>query len=191
MGIAEVLLVSVGLSLDVFAYAVYKGALLSRIDKWNLVTMCALFGLWQMSAVLAGNLIGRIPLAAAVPEDAVLQWHMVSAVLFLLIGFYLLVKSRRGEPVMERKEDEFNWKQMCAWAAVTSVDSFLAGISFGFLDTEVFLTIPVIGMVTVAEVLLGVAAGYYAGGGVRNKARAVGGIMLLVAGFLVVAKYIS
>ena len=39
----EIFIVSVGLSLDVFTYALYKGAMLSRLDKKQILKMILLF----------------------------------------------------------------------------------------------------------------------------------------------------
>lgn len=39
----EILIVSVGLSLDVFTYALYKGAMLSKLDKKQILKMTLLF----------------------------------------------------------------------------------------------------------------------------------------------------
>ena len=43
----EILIVSVGLSLDVFTYALYKGAMLSKLDKKQILKMTLLFTGWQ------------------------------------------------------------------------------------------------------------------------------------------------
>ena len=43
----EIFIVSVGLSLDVFTYALYKGAMLSRLDKKQILKMILLFTGWQ------------------------------------------------------------------------------------------------------------------------------------------------
>ena len=48
----EIFIVSVGLSLDVFTYALYKGAMLSRLDKKQILKMILLFTGWQSGAML-------------------------------------------------------------------------------------------------------------------------------------------
>ena len=47
----EILIVSVGLSLDVFTYALYKGAMLSKLDKTQILKMTLLFTGWQSGAI--------------------------------------------------------------------------------------------------------------------------------------------
>ena len=57
----EILIVSVGLSLDVLTYALYKGAMLSKLDKKQILKMTLLFTGWQSGAMLLGSLISEIP----------------------------------------------------------------------------------------------------------------------------------
>lgn len=47
MNLFEVLVISVGLSLDVFAYVLYKGAMISRIDKREPVQI--MWYIWQLA----------------------------------------------------------------------------------------------------------------------------------------------
>ena len=51
----EILIVSVGLSLDVLTYALYKGAMLSKLDKKQILKMTLLFTGWQSGAMLLGQ----------------------------------------------------------------------------------------------------------------------------------------
>ena len=60
----EIFIVSVGLSLDVFTYALYKGAMLSRLDKKQILKMILLFTGWQSGAMLLGSLISELPYIA-------------------------------------------------------------------------------------------------------------------------------
>ena len=60
LNLGEVLLIAVGLSLDVFAVVICRGALLSRIEKKRLLLLSAIFALWQVGALLAGSLLGQL-----------------------------------------------------------------------------------------------------------------------------------
>ena len=46
MGLIEILIVVVGISLDVYAVVVCFGALLLRIDRHRLIRMCVIFCIW-------------------------------------------------------------------------------------------------------------------------------------------------
>ena len=54
MNIWEILLTAAGLSLDVYAVCICKGAVIGRIDGKKLTQMCIVFSAWQVCALLAG-----------------------------------------------------------------------------------------------------------------------------------------
>ena len=60
MNLGEVLLIAVGLSLDVFAVVICRGALVARIEKKRLLLLSAVFAVWQVGALVIGALLGRI-----------------------------------------------------------------------------------------------------------------------------------
>ena len=70
------------------------------------------------------------------------QGPSASAVIFFLIGIWLIVRAlHMRHPLGNDREDAFAWRQLCIWAMLTSVDSFLTGIGMGFLDTRVTVQI--------------------------------------------------
>ena len=71
----EILLVAGGLSLDVFAYCLWKGAMLSEMNRRNITKMVALFTACQMGAMLLGNGITLIP-ALGVSSQTVRAMHI-------------------------------------------------------------------------------------------------------------------
>ena len=62
MSVIELLIVSVGLSIDVFVAAVYMGAGFSKIRWKNLILLSILFGGIQLGTLVLGNLITLLPL---------------------------------------------------------------------------------------------------------------------------------
>jgi len=62
MSIVEILLVSVGLSIDVFVASAYIGAGFSKIKWKNLVLLSILFGGIQLGVLVLGNLVTLLPL---------------------------------------------------------------------------------------------------------------------------------
>ena len=81
MNLGEILAASVGLSLDVYAVAVCKGAKIRKIDGRKLAQMCLIFTGWQMCALLIGNLIMLVPVFAGESERFSLIWSGLSALI--------------------------------------------------------------------------------------------------------------
>ena len=57
MSVLEIVIISAGLSLDVFVAMAYMGAGFSKINKKNLFGLCLLFGGVQWGCLIVGNLL--------------------------------------------------------------------------------------------------------------------------------------
>lgn len=178
----EILIIATGLSLDVFAYALCKGAMMPEIRKENMVKLCTVFTLWQVMSLILGNLVSEIPRIGKEADGVAAHWKYVSAAIFLCLGIYMIVKSCRQEVIEERKEEFISVKQIIVWACITSIDAFLAGIGFGLFETDFWLMVPIVGIVTLMAVILGVFTGYWAGCQAKSKAVTLGGCILLAGG---------
>ncbi|GAA0805890.1 hypothetical protein DWX43_20745 [Clostridium sp. AF19-22AC] len=182
MVLFEILMISVGLSLDVFAYALYKGAMLPEIRKSSLIKIGGVFTVWQMASLLLGNMITNIPMIKAPAGRAAVHWRYLSVIIFLGLGLYMICKAGRQKVVIEKMEEHVELKQIAIWACITSIDAFLAGIGFGFFQTDFLITIITVGMVTAVSVVAGLYAGYWLGCQFKNKIVILGGGILLIGG---------
>lgn len=185
----EILMVSIGLSLDVFTYALYKGAMISRLEGSKITRMALLFTGWQSGAMLLGSLASNIPYIATSYERTANVFRALSAVIFFGIGIWMMVKAVRMKEPVERRQDVFAWKQMCIWAMITSLDSFLTGIGMGFLNTAVTVLILQLAISTAVAVIVGIFVGYRIGCHWRNRALASGAMIFLMAGIDVIFRY--
>ena len=172
----EILIVSVGLSLDVLTYALYKGAMLSKLDKKQILKMTLLFTGWQSGAMLLGSLISEIPYIAMNYQRTERLFRAASAVIFFLIAIWLIVRASRMRDPVERREDVFAWKQLCVWAMLTSVDS---------------LQIIQLAIMAALAVVTGIYAGYRIGCHGRSRVLISGAIIFLLAGIDVLFRYYS
>lgn len=182
MNLGEILAASVGLSLDVYAVAVCKGAKIRKIDGRKLAQMCLIFAGWQMCALLIGNLIMLVPAFAGESERFSLIWSGLSALIIFGIGFYMFHKGIHREMMFEQVEPWGNAKELFLLSLATSVDAFWAGIGFGFVDTSLFLEVLAIGIMTVLAVITGIVTGYRLGYEQKHKAQIIGGLILIAAG---------
>ena len=123
MNLGEVLLIAVGLSLDVFAVVICRGALLSRIEKKRLLLLSAVFAVWQVGALVIGSLLGRISNMMETLEELNVIWRTGSMAIFVILGIYLLTKAKKGRPIQETCRDSFPVKEMIFLACATSLDA--------------------------------------------------------------------
>lgn len=189
MNLAEILIVSIGLSFDVFAAMICEGAMLARVEKKKLVWICVIFCVWQLFAVAAGNLVTLIPVFARTSREMQMVWNSLSVIIFLGLGIYMLRKAWKKEPLLEQRMG-IHYRRIWILAVATSIDAFFAGIGFGFLRAEILAVGLVLEVVTALFVVAGVYTGYRLGYEEKFKAHGIGGVMLIIAGIDVIIRYL-
>ena len=166
MSVLEIVIISAGLSLDVFVAMAYMGAGFSKINKKNLFGLCLLFGGVQWGCLIVGNLL-----------------------IFIGLGIYMIWKGLKKRNILEQRNDEIDWKKTTFLALITSVDAFLAGIGMGFLEAQMIHQSLTIFPITVLSVIGGVYVGYRLGTVHNSQAYLAGGTLFLIAGVDVVIQY--
>ena len=192
MGILEILLVAVGLSLDVFAYCLYKGAMLSALHREVVVKTILLFTVCQSLGLLLGNAVTLVPFLLLRVRRANRTWICVSGIIFLALGIYMLIKAYRNSAhtIFERKNDRFEMRVMLIWALLASCDAVAAGIGFGFLAPALVMTVVTVAAATALTVAIGLICGFLLGCGPMNKCVAIGGALVIIGGVDVLLHYI-
>ena len=183
MNLAEILIISIGLSFDIFAVTVCVGATLQKIEKKKLVCMGLIFCIWQLIAVGLGFLVARFPVMQTRTSEMQNMWDAFSVIIFLALGVYMFAKGWRKKDFLERR-GQISYQKAWAAAMMTSLDAFFAGIGFGFLGTVI------LELVTLIFALAGTFVGYRLGYEQRTKAYAIGGIILIIAGIDVIIRYL-
>lgn len=192
MGLWQSNLIAIGLSLDVFAYSLYKGAMVSRIEKKELIKMILLFTGFQAGMLVIGNAITWIPAIHRSYQSANLIWSFIAALIFFGLGTMMIVKSytKRNRKINEQKEDSYNYHVIALWAFITSIDVLIAGIGFSFLGLQLVAAALLVAIITAASVLVGMICGYRLGCGPMNKFVTVGGCLVLIGGAAILAHYL-
>ena len=186
----EILLVSLGLSLDVCAAMICKGAVIARWEKPKIFCVAILFTLWQVLALLAGSLIRLLPWVSRKTFRIQQIGAVLSVVIFVLLGFYMLMKAWRREPFDERRESTTDWKALCLLAVLTSLDALFAGIGLAVMDTALWKEALALAVGTIVTGVLGAWIGYRLGVEQKNKAYLIGGVLLVIAGLEATINYL-
>lgn len=178
----EMFLIATGLSLDVFAYALYKGAMISKIKGKDIIKMSVLFSLWQMFSLIMGTILttwmGNCDLIQV--NGRHLNW--ISSILFFMAGMIMIIKAANKKQIEEKRDDTFQIKQMIVWSLITSLDSFLAGIGAGFLNAQLLNLVVLLGIMTVVSICSGIWTGHRMGCQIKYKIIACGGIIIFASG---------
>lgn len=174
MGIIELFILAVGLSMDAFAVSICKGLSLGRIKTKHMCIAGAWFGAFQALMPLIGYLLGSF-LAEMITKYA----HWIAFVLLLLIGGNM-IKEAFGEE--EKVDADMNAKNMLLLAIATSIDALAVGVTFAFLKVQIVPAVSFIGIITFIFSAVGVKIGSIFGTKYQAKAEFCGGAILILIG---------
>lgn len=185
MGIVELIVLAVGLSMDAFAVAVCKGLASPKVTLRHMIIVGGWFGGFQALMPLVGYLLGTTFKDYITAVD-----HWVAFVLLALIGGNMIKESFSKEE--EPTDDSFSVKSMLLLAIATSIDALAVGITFALLpDVNVGMAVTCIGVITFVLSAIGVKMGRVVGAKFRSKAELIGGILLVLMGVKILLEHLG
>ncbi len=181
MGLWEVILIGVGLSMDAFSVAVCKGLNMRKI-RWGQTLVIALFfGAFQALMPAAGYALG-IGFSFFVEKYA--PW--IAFVLLGWIGGKMIWEAVRGKSETGSEDGgRLNIKELFILAVATSLDALATGIIFAgqnMTPWDMLGKVLLIGAITFVISFGGVAIGNRFGSRYNRKATFVGGVVLVGIG---------
>ena len=189
MGLAELLLLAVGLSMDAFAVSICKGLSMKKAT-WKAQLVCGVwFGGFQALMPLVGYFLGTLFAEAIEAFD-----HWVAFALLAIIGINMLKEAfSRDEAEKDTQGDgDLSPKTMLVMAIATSIDALAVGISLAMAGSvNIFMAVLLIGAVTFALSAMGVRIGNVFGSRYEKKAQAVGGIILVFLGVKILLEHLG
>ena len=173
MGLIELFLIAVGLSMDAFAVSVCKGLAMPKCT----FKKAAIVGLWFGGFQALMPAIGYI-LGAQFQEAIASIDHWIAFVLLALIGGNMIHEALDNDE--EEADASLDVKTMFLLAVATSIDALAIGITFAFLKVNIIPAVCFIGIVTFIISFAGVKIGNVFGARYKNKAEIVGGVILIL-----------
>ena len=169
MGLIDLLLIGVSLSMDAFAVSICKGLSVHKVELRHALICGAWFGVFQAGMPVLGYLLGS---QFQDLLNRVGPW--VAFLLLALIGANMVRESFGG--------DDFSAKAMLPLAVATSIDALAVGVSFAAMQVNIVPAACIIGITTFVLSAVGVKAGAIFGDKYRALAERMGGIVLILIG---------
>lgn len=184
MGLIELFLIAVGLSMDAFAVSVCKGLAMPKCT----FKKAAIVGLWFGGFQALMPAIGYI-LGAQFQEVIASIDHWIAFVLLALIGGNMIHEALDNDE--EEADASLDVKTMFLLAVATSIDALAIGITFAFLKVNIIPAVCFIGIVTFIISFAGVKIGNVFGARYKNKAEIVGGVILILLGLKILLEHLG
>lgn len=186
MGLFEIFMIGVGLSMDAFAASICKGLNMRRLNIKNMLIIGLFFGGFQALMPAVGWLLGKQFEHYITSVD-----HWVAFALLVFIGGKMIydVFVEKDEDDCGEKSDRLDMKEVLTLSIATSIDALAVGISFAFLQVEIIKAVSIIGITTFILSVIGVAAGNMFGSRYEKKATLAGGIILILIGLKILLEH--
>lgn len=179
MGLVELFILAVGLSMDAFAVAVCRGLSLKKINVRHVVAVGLYFGVFQAGMPLVGYILG-----SQFKENIMSVGHWIAFGLLVFIGINMMKESMSKEEKVENEHAEtaLPVKQMLILSIATSIDALAVGVTFAFLQVKIFPAVSFIGITTFILSAIGVKIGNLFGTKYKARAEFAGGAILILLG---------
>jgi putative Mn2+ efflux pump MntP len=185
-----VIALALGLSMDTAAVALSVGFGSPRLSLRRALLMACTFGAFHVVMPLLGVLIGT---AAARWVSAIDHW--IAFGLLVFVGGKMLweaLERRRARLRGDRPEarpDAFHFGALLTLAFATSVDSLGAGFSLPLLGVHIALAVSIVGAVTFTVTLCSLYVGKRSGERFGATLDAIGGLVLIVIGAMILVQH--
>jgi putative Mn2+ efflux pump MntP len=190
MGIAELFILAIGLSMDAFAVAICKGLATFNLKKRHMILTGLWFGGFQALMPLIGYFLGT-----AFEKYVTAIDHFIAFFLLGAIGANMIKESFEKDDDENECSDCYAFKTMFVMAIATSIDALAAGISLAMdlkgNNTYAYIAVTFIGIITFTLSALGVKIGNIYGAKFKSKAEFAGGLILILLGTKILMEHLG
>ena len=177
MGILEILLIGVGLSMDAVAVCICNSMAYPNQTQMQKLAGPISFGVFQGVMPLLGFFAGGIL------SDFISRYAgIVTLVILGFIGGKMIWDSREASCELPEEGNRMKFKTLMMQSVATSIDAFAVGVSFCAKGTNIFVATPLIALCTFLCCTLAMAIGSKFGEKLGSRAQVFGGALLILIG---------
>lgn len=184
MGLLELFILAVGLSMDAFAVSVCKGLAMPKITLKKTLIVGLWFGGFQALMPTIGYFLG-----VQFRDKITAIDHWIAFILLGLIGANMIKEACSND--CEEESDSLDIRTMFLLAVATSIDALAVGITFAFLNVQFASAVSFIGVTTFALSSVGVKIGNVFGTHYKAKAEFAGGVILILLGLKILLEHLG
>ena len=184
MGLLEIILIAVGLSMDAFAVSITLGLSVPRPGIKQIALPGIFFGFFQALMPTIGYFAGVLFAEKIQQFD-----HWIAFALLVIIGGKM-IKESLSKNEEETNENAFKLVKMFVLAIATSIDALAVGVSFAFFEVNIFMAAAIIGVTTFFIAMAGVKIGNVFGARFKSKAEFAGGAILIILGIKILVEHL-
>ncbi len=179
MGIPEIIMLGLALSMDAFAVTISNAFAFPKLSRTRQASMPIAFGVFQFLMPLVGYLLGQLV------SEIITQYAGI--VTFVILGFIggKMIWDAFHEDESEEEapaKNTLTLPVLLFQAVATSIDALAVGVSFAALEVNMLLAVSLIGITTALTCTVALLIGKRFGHALGSKATIVGGVVLILIG---------
>lgn len=179
-----IFILAIALAMDSVAVSIAMGSKYKRLRLPKVLYIAAVFGVFQGLMPLAGYFIGM-----GFAEYAQTYDHWIAFVLLVGLGGKMLYEAYQDE--LGEEVTDLSTKTLITLAIATSIDAMAVGVTFAFLQTNIYTASTIIAIVTFVLCWMAVYVGKKLGSLLESKAEILGGVILIGLGCKILAEHLS
>ncbi|MDP1783924.1 MAG: manganese efflux pump MntP family protein [Sulfuricurvum sp.] len=169
------LLLALALAMDSVAVSIAIGSKHKEILFPRILFIAAVFGFFQGIMPLAGYALG-----ISFSQYVQAYDHWIAFVLLGALGAKMLYEAYKN--AFDEEITDVSNKTLITLAIATSIDAMAVGVTFAFMQTDIFAASAIIALVTFVLCLIAVYIGKRLGSLLETKAEVLGGVILIALG---------
>lgn len=175
MGIIEIFLIALGLSMDAVCVSMSNGMCYKTKFK-TVLGIGVAFGAFQGIMPIIGYYAGSLFSKQISAFD-----HWIALVLLLIIGGKMIYDAIKDESD-DKCAVKLTVKLLLVQSIATSIDALAVGVSFAAMNTNIYLSASLIAITTFSLSIIAVYVGKKIGTKLNRKAEIFGGTILVLIG---------
>lgn len=183
MTLAEIILIGLGLSMDAAAVSIANGLTYRNLKNSQKLSMALAFGVFQALMPMLGYWAGSLF------ADFISRYAGITAFIILGIIGGNMIKESGSRDEEHCCVADFSVRTMFTMAVATSIDALAIGVSFAFLDVNIWEAVLLIGLTTAIFSGAGVLIGNVFGSRFKSKAEFAGGFILVAMGLKILLEH--
>lgn len=178
------LILAVALAMDSVAVSIAIGSKYKDLLVSKALFAAAVFGFFQGAMPIAGYFIG-----ISFAEYVQAYDHWIAFVLLVGLGGKMLYEAYKNE--FDDEVTDLSTKTLITLAIATSIDAMAIGVTFAFLQTDIYTAAGVIALVTFVLCIVAVYVGKKLGSLLESKAEMLGGVILIGLGTKILLEHLG
>lgn len=182
----QTFLIAISVSMDAFAVSIGKGLTVRRLRVMDALKSALWFGGFQALFPILGYFATSTFSRYVTAVD-----HWIIFFLLMLIGGNMVREAFEEDEENAKETPEFDWHHMLPIAFACSIDAFAVGVSFAFMNLNIWLSAAIIGVTTGLFAVAGLCIGRLFGSHWQKPAQIIGGFVLMLIGVKVLLEHLS